>query len=78
MVSPQHTNPFSEGHETQLYYDRGKSGVPREKTAARAQRCESQTLFGITSRPGGKAITPTNLTTLRVASQRLASSSEEE
>ena len=31
------TNPFSEGQETQLYYGRGKTGVPGEKTAARVQ-----------------------------------------
>ena len=31
------TNPFSEGRKTQLYYGRGKTGVPGEKTAARTQ-----------------------------------------
>ena len=36
-ITGKDTNPFSEGRETQLYYGRGKTGVPGEKTAARAQ-----------------------------------------
>ena len=35
-ITGKDTNPFSEGRETQLYYGRGKTGVPGEKTAARA------------------------------------------
>ena len=33
-ITGKDTNPFSEGRETQLYYGRGKTGVPGEKTAA--------------------------------------------
>ena len=30
-ITGKDTNPFSEGRETQLYYGRGKTGVPGEK-----------------------------------------------
>ena len=36
-ITGKDTIPFSEGRETQLYYGTGKTGVPGEKTAARAQ-----------------------------------------
>ena len=35
-ITGKDTNPFSEGRESQLYYGRGKTGVPGEKTAERA------------------------------------------
>ena len=35
-ITRKDTNPFSEGRETQLYYGRGKIGVPEEKTATLA------------------------------------------
>ena len=61
-ITGKDTNPFSEGRETQLYYVRGKTVVPGEKTVTRAQWCESQTPFGIISRSGGTAIAqPTEL-----------------
>ena len=37
-ITGKDTNPFSEGRETQLYYGRGKTGVPGEKTVARASK----------------------------------------
>ena len=61
-ITGKDTNPFSEGRETQLYYGRGKTGVPGEKTAARAQMMQIPNPGFRIARPGGTATTPTNLT----------------
>ena len=62
-ITGKDTNPFSEGRETQLYYGRGKTGVPGEKTAARTQMmCKSRTPGSGLRARGGTATTPTNLT----------------
>ena len=61
-ITGKDTNPFSEGRETQLYYGRGKTGVPGEKTAARAQMMQILNPGFRIARPGGTATTPTNLT----------------
>ena len=53
---------FSEGRETQLYYGRGKTGVPGEKTAAHGTRLNDANPERNIARPGGTATTPTNLT----------------
>ena len=36
-ITGKDTNPFSEGRETQLYYGRGKTGVPGEKINCRTR-----------------------------------------
>ena len=64
-ITGKDTNPFSEGRETQLYYGRGKTGVPGEKTAAHGTRLNDanpEPRVRNIARPGGTATTPTNLT----------------
>ena len=61
-ITGKDTNLFSEGRETQLYYGRGKTGVPGEKTAARAQMIQILNPGFRIARPGGTATNPTNLT----------------
>ena len=65
-ITGKDINPFSEGKETQLYYGRGKTGVPGEKTAARPQNdANPEEGLGLHAL-GETSLTPTDLTQQRL------------